>query len=294
MPPLTGLKVIDLTRVLAGLFCTMMLGDMGAEVLKIEEPDLGDETRGWSPFIGDHSSYFLSVNRNKTSVALDLKSRQGADALHDLIGLADILVENLRPGSLAALGFGHHELARTHPRLIYCSISGYGQDGPRAALPGYDVVIQGESGFMDVTGSAGGPPTRAGVAITDYLAGLYAVQGILLALYDRQRTGMGQHVDIALFDSMLSVMRLPLGILQAVDSYCARTRGSGTSRPSSTPSVCSPRLGGGSDITAGVRESFSGVTSVATSPAPSIENVGSMLRATTCGSAMASAMVRAR
>ena len=232
MPPLTGLKVVDLTRVLAGPFCTMMLGDMGAEVLKIEEPELGDETRGWSPFIGESSSYFLSVNRNKKSVALDLKSLAGADALRELIAKADILVENFRPGSLAGLGFGYHDLATTNPRLIYCSISGYGQNGPRASLPGYDVVIQGESGFMDVTGSADGEPTRAGVAITDFLAGLYAVQGILLALYDRQRTGLGQHVDIALFDSMLSVMRLPLGILQATGSAPGRI---GNDHPSIAP-----------------------------------------------------------
>ena len=232
MPPLTGLKVVDLTRVLAGPFCTMMLGDMGAEVLKIEEPELGDETRGWSPFIGENSSYFLSVNRNKKSVALDLKSREGADALRALISRADILVENFRPGSLADLGFGYEVLTRTHPRLIYCSISGYGQNGPRAALPGYDVVIQGESGFMDVTGSAEGEPTRAGVAITDYLAGLYAVQGILIALYDRQRTGLGQHVDIALFDSMLSVMRLPLAILQATGTAPGRI---GNDHPSIAP-----------------------------------------------------------
>jgi crotonobetainyl-CoA:carnitine CoA-transferase CaiB-like acyl-CoA transferase len=215
MAPLEGLKVVDLTRVLAGPFCTMMLGDMGADVIKIEEPELGDESRGWAPFIGGESSYYLSVNRNKRSVALDLKTREGAEALDLLIRDADILVENFRPGSLASLGFGYAEVAKINPRLIYCSISGYGQNGPRAALPGYDVVLQGETGFMDATGMRDGEPTRAGVAITDYLAGLYAIQGILLALHDRHRTGLGQHVDIALFDSILSVMRLPLGILLA-------------------------------------------------------------------------------
>src|SRR5580765_6101876 len=215
MPPLTGLKVVDLTLVLAGPFCTMMLGDMGADVLKIEEPDLGDESRGWAPFIGGQSSYYLSVNRNKRSVALDLKTTEGAEALSALVRDADVLVENFRPGSLAKLGFGYADVARINPRLIYCSISGYGQNGPRAPLPGYDVVLQGETGFMDATGAPGGEPTRAGVAITDYLAGLYAVQGILLAIHDRHRTGLGQHVDIALFDSILSVMRLPLGILLA-------------------------------------------------------------------------------
>jgi crotonobetainyl-CoA:carnitine CoA-transferase CaiB-like acyl-CoA transferase len=232
MPPLTGLKVVDLTRVLAGPFCTMMLGDMGADVIKVEEPELGDESRGWAPFIGDQSSYYLSVNRNKRSVALDLKTREGADALGALIARADVLVENFRPGSLANLGFGYADVAKTNPRLIYCSISGYGQNGPRAALPGYDVVLQGETGFMDATGDPDGEPMRAGVAITDYLAGLYAVQGILLALQDRHRTGLGQQVDIALFDSILSVMRLPLGILLATGSAPLRV---GNEHPSIAP-----------------------------------------------------------
>jgi CoA:oxalate CoA-transferase len=232
MPPLTGLKVIDLTRVLAGPFCTMMLGDMGADIVKIEEPELGDEARGWAPFIGHESSYFLSVNRNKKSVALDLKTDRGRAALRALVESADVLVENFRPGSLSELGFGYREVARLNPGLVYCSISGYGQSGPRADLPGYDVVIQGESGFMDVTGAPDGEPTRAGVAITDYLAGLYAAQGILLALYDRQRTGLGQHVDISLYDSMLSVMRLPLGLLLASGTPPKRV---GNDHPSIAP-----------------------------------------------------------
>ena len=232
MPPLKGLKVVDLTRVLAGPFCTMMLGDMGADVLKIEEPGLGDESRGWAPFIGDQSSYYLSVNRNKRSVVLDLKTKEGAEALSALVRDADILVENFRPGSLAKLGFGYPDVSRINPRLIYCSISAYGQNGPRAALPGYDVVLQGETGFMDATGAPDGEPTRAGVAITDYLAGLYAVQGILLALHDRHRTGLGQHIDIALFDSILSVMRLPLGILLATGEAPQRV---GNDHPSIAP-----------------------------------------------------------
>ena len=232
MPPLTGLKVVDLTRVLAGPFCTMMLGDMGADVVKVEEPGLGDESRGWAPFIGEQSSYYLSVNRNKRSVVLDLKTPEGADALAALIASADVLVENFRPGSLSNLGFGYAEVSKSNPRLIYCSISGYGQTGPRAALPGYDVVLQGETGFMDATGAPDGEPMRAGVAITDYLAGLYAVQGILLALQDRHRSGLGQHVDIALFDSMLSVMRLPLGILLATGTAPRRV---GNDHPSIAP-----------------------------------------------------------
>lgn len=212
MSVLQGLRVIDLTRVLAGPFCTMMLGDMGAEVIKIEEPGQGDETRGWAPFIDGWSTYFLGVNRNKKSVVLDLKDPQDADALRSLIAKADVLVENFKPGSLAKLGFSYSDVSRLNPRIVYCSISGYGQTGPRAGLSGYDVIIQGESGLMDVTGQPDGPPTRVGIAITDYFAGLYAIQGILLALIERQQTGHGQYVDIALFDSLLSALSLPVGI----------------------------------------------------------------------------------
>jgi crotonobetainyl-CoA:carnitine CoA-transferase CaiB-like acyl-CoA transferase len=215
MAPLDGLRVIDLTRVVAGPFCTMMLGDMGAEVLKIEEPSHGDDARAWAPLIQGSGSFFLALNRSKKSVALDLKSPDGADALRRLVETADVLVENFRPGSLAELGFDYTAMSALNPRLIYCSISGYGQTGPAAQLPGYDAVIQGEAGIMDMTGFPDGAPARVGVAITDYLAGLYAIQGILLALTDRQKSGLGQQVDIALFEAMLSVMRLPLSVLIA-------------------------------------------------------------------------------
>src|SRR5206468_1033081 len=154
-------------------------------------------------------------NRSKKRVALDLRTSAGASALRRLVETADVLIENFRPGSLADLGFDYASASAINPRLIYCSIAGYGQTGPHAQLPGYDAVIQGEAGIMDMTGFPDGDPTRVGVAITDYLAGLYASQGILLALMDRQRTGLGQHVDIALFDAMLSVMRLPLSVLLA-------------------------------------------------------------------------------
>jgi crotonobetainyl-CoA:carnitine CoA-transferase CaiB-like acyl-CoA transferase len=232
MPPLDGITVIDLTRVLAGPFCTMLLGDMGAEVIKVEEPARGDESRDWAPFTNGWSSYFLGVNRSKKSVALDLKTAAGADALRAMMTRADVLVENFRPGSLRELGFGYDAVAALNPRLIYCSISGYGQTGPAAELPGYDVVIQGESGFMDITGQPDGPPTRAGIAITDYLAGLFAMQGILLALVDRDRTGRGQHVDIALFDSLVSVLTLPAGILFATGQSPSRM---GNDHPSIAP-----------------------------------------------------------
>ena len=212
MPPLAGLRVLDLTRVLAGPYCAMMLGDMGAEVLKIEEPTHGDDTRAWAPHRNGWSTFFLGLNRSKKSVALDLKSAAGADALRRLIATADVLIENFRPGSLAKLGFSYEAVSEANPRLVYCSVTGYGQAGPKKDLPGYDAVIQAESGLMDVTGQRDGPPTRVGVAITDYLAGLYAMNGILLALRDRDRTGRGQHVDIALMDAMTSALALPAGI----------------------------------------------------------------------------------
>ena len=215
MAPLTGLRIVDLTRVVAGPFCTMMLGDMGAEVLKIEEPKHGDDSRAWAPFLEGTGSFFLALNRSKKSVALDLKTPDGAAALTRLIESADVLIENFRPGSLAELGFDYASVAALNPRIIYCSISGYGQTGPSSQLPGYDAVLQGEAGIMDMTGFQEGAPTRVGVAITDYLAGLYATQGILLALHERHASGLGQHVDISLFEAMLSVMRLPMSVLLA-------------------------------------------------------------------------------
>jgi formyl-CoA transferase len=215
MAPLDGLRVIDLTRVVAGPFCTMMLGDMGADVLKIEEPRHGDDSRGWGPFINGCGAFFFELNRSKRSVAIDLKTPEGAAALRQLIADADVLIENFRPGSLAELGFDYASASAINPRLIYCSIAGYGQTGPDAQLSGYDAVIQGEAGIMDMTGFPDGAPTRVGVAITDYLSGLYASQGILLALHERTTSGRGQHVDIALFDAMLSVMKLPHSVLVA-------------------------------------------------------------------------------
>src|SRR5882724_8434383 len=159
MAPLTGVRIVDLTRVVAGPFCTMMLGDMGAEVLKSEEPKHGDDSRAWAPLMDGTGSFFLALTRSKKSVALDLKSAEGADALRRLIETADVLIENFRPGSLADLGFDYATMAASNPRLIYCSISGYGQTGPSAQLPGYDAVLQGEAGIMDMTGSSPGRPS---------------------------------------------------------------------------------------------------------------------------------------
>ena len=222
MPPLHGLKVIDLTRVLAGPYCAMLLGDMGAEVLKIEEPVHGDDTRAWAPFQDGVSTFFLGMNRSKKSVALDLKVPEGAEALRRLIRTADVLIENFRPGSLKKLGFDYETVRTWNTQLVYCSITGYGHHGPRRDLPGYDAVIQAESGLMHVTGAPDGPPTRVGVAITDYLAGLYAMNGILLALRDRDETGLGQHVDIALLDAMTSALALPANVLFATGQELGR------------------------------------------------------------------------
>ena len=230
--PLAGLKVIDLTRVLAGPLCTMLLGDMGAEVIKIEDPRHGDDTRDWAPFVDGWSTYYLSVNRNKKSVAIDLKSPAGAALLADLIRTADVLVENFRPGTLERLGFGRERAMALNERLIYCSISGYGATGPRRDLSGYDMVIQGESGLMDVTGFPATGPTKVGVAITDCLAALYAAQGILLAHISRMRTGKGQFLDIALLDSAVSVLGLPAGIVAATGKSPGRL---GNAHPSLAP-----------------------------------------------------------
>ena len=205
--PLAGLTVLDLTRVLAGPYCTMLLADMGARVIKIEQPGRGDDTRAWGPpFVGGESTYFLGVNRNKESVTLDFKSPRGRDILDRLIARADILVENFRPGTLARLGLDYASLKTAHPRLVYCSISGFGQTGPRSAQPGYDAVVQAEGGLMSITGDADGQPFRLGVAIADLTAGLLASQGIALALFARERTGRGQAIDVALFDAVVSLL----------------------------------------------------------------------------------------
>jgi formyl-CoA transferase/CoA:oxalate CoA-transferase len=205
--PLAGLTVLDLTRVLSGPYCTMLLADMGARVIKIEQPGRGDETRAWGPpFVAGESAYFLSINRNKESVALDFKQPGGRKALDRLLDRADILVENFRPGTLDRIGLGYAAVAATHPRLVYCSISGFGQTGPRSNQAGYDAVMQAEGGLMSVTGGADGPAYRVGVAIADLVAGLLAAQGIVLALYARDRTGRGQHVDVGMLDGVVSLL----------------------------------------------------------------------------------------
>jgi len=205
--------VLDLTRVVSGPFCSMQLGDLGAEIIKIEEPTRGDDSRAFGPpFVGSESAYFLSVNRNKQSCAINLKSPAGRDLIRELASRSDVLIENFRPGTMDRLGLGLTALREDNPRLICCSISGFGTSGPDAQRPGYDLIVQGESGIMDITGEAGGPPTKVGTSIGDLVAGLYATQAILAALAGRERTGEGCSVNVAMIDSLASLLIFNAGI----------------------------------------------------------------------------------
>ena len=204
--PLAGVRILDLSRILAGPYATMMLADLGAEVIKIEPPG-GDDTRTWGPpFGGGEAAYFLAVNRGKKSVVLNLKTEKGSAALARLIASSDVLVENFRPGTLARLGFAPEEVQGRHPRLIWCSVSAYGQYGPLSSKPGYDAVMQGEAGWMGLTGPPEGPPTKLGASLADICAGMMASSGILAALFARERDGRGRRVDVALFDSVVATL----------------------------------------------------------------------------------------
>lgn len=197
--PLQDIRVLDLSRILAGPWCTMTLADLGAEVWKIEAPGTGDDTRGWMPPVHEGvSTYYLSANRNKKSIAIDMRTPQGREIVLDLARKADVLVENFRPGSLSRLGLDYDTLREVNPRLIYCSISGYGRDNEFAGRPGYDFVLQAETGFMSITGEPEGAPMKLGVAFVDLATGSSAVQAVLAALIARGRTGRGQHLDISL------------------------------------------------------------------------------------------------
>ncbi len=210
--PLTGITVLDLTRVLSGPYCTMMLADLGARVIKIEHPGKGDDTRQWGPpFLGVESAYFLSINRNKESVTLDFKQPGGREVLERLIDRADVLAENFKPGTLDRAGFGWDAVHARAPRLIYASISGYGQTGPRRNEPGYDAVIQAEGGLMSVTGDGRGPAYRLGVAISDIVAGMFTAQAITAALFHRERSGKGQRVDIGMLDTTAALLTYQAG-----------------------------------------------------------------------------------
>jgi CoA:oxalate CoA-transferase len=200
--PLEGLLVVDFSRVLAGPFATMMLADLGARVVKVEKPDTGDDSRSYGPFQGDRSLYFARVNRGKESVALDLRDPAGLAVARGLIAAADVLVENFRPGVMARLGLGPAEALELNPRLVYCSISGFGHTGPWSQRPAYDAVVQGMSGIMSITGSADGPPVKPGSPVADLSAGLHAFGGICAAL----RGGRGTHLDVAMYDATVSLL----------------------------------------------------------------------------------------
>ena len=210
--PLAGVRVLDLTRVLAGPFCSMILGDMGAEVIKIEEPGKGDDTRSWPPFLGGEATYFLSVNRNKQSLTLNLKAPEGRDILTRLARKSDVVLENFRTGTMERLGLGYKTLAKLNPKLVYCAISGFGESGPEAARAGYDLVVQAESGIMDITGFEDGPPVKVGTSIADLVAGMSAAHGVTLALLARHRTKRGQKVEISMQDAMAALLTYQAGI----------------------------------------------------------------------------------
>lgn len=206
---LAGIRVLDLTRVLAGPLCTMMLGDLGAEVVKVERPGSGDETRQWGPpWVGEgdarESAYYLSINRNKRSVAADLSTAEGRELVVGLARTADVLIENFAPGTLARWSLDHDSLARANPGLVYCTISGYGSDGPEADRPGYDFAVQARAGWMAITGEPDGTPMKVGVAVVDVLTGQNAAVAILAALLERQRSGRGQRLEVTLLDSALA------------------------------------------------------------------------------------------
>jgi crotonobetainyl-CoA:carnitine CoA-transferase CaiB-like acyl-CoA transferase len=233
MSPLDGLLVLDFSRVLAGPYCTMQLADLGGRVIKIEQPGCGDDTRAWGPpFVGRESAYFLSVNRNKESLALDLKHAGARPILDALLSRADVVVENFRPGTMGRLGLGYAEIAARHPRIVYCAISGFGQTGPRRAEAGYDAMMQAEGGLMSITGAPDGPPFRLGVAIGDIATGMFAVQGILAALFARERTGRGQHVDIAMLDAVTALLTYQASIAFATGDTPGRL---GNRHPSIAP-----------------------------------------------------------
>ena len=232
---LDGITVLDLSRILAGPTCTQLLGDLGARVIKIENPGSGgDDTRSWGPpYVNDLagnptdlSAYFMAANRNKLSVAVDIATAEGQASIRALAATADILVENFKPGGLAKYGLDHASLCAAHPGLIYCSISGYGQTGPNAAKPGYDLMAQGYGGMMSLTGEPDGMPMKVGVGVADVMCGMYATTGILAALHHRTKTGAGQHIDLALVDTQIAWL-INEGVNYLTSGQVPQRRGNG-------------------------------------------------------------------
>ncbi len=230
--PLAGTLVVDLTRVLAGPFCTMVLADLGARVVKVEPPGRGDDARHIGPFVAGRSAYFVSLNRGKESIALDLKDEGDRGVFERLLSRADVLVENYRPGVMARLGYGWEALHARFPRLVVASVSGFGQTGPLAERPAYDIVVQGMGGIMSLTGHPGGPPTRVGTSTGDITAGLFATLGIQAALLERERTGRARQVDVAMLDCQVATLENAIARHQATGEVPGPL---GSRHPSITP-----------------------------------------------------------
>ena len=248
MRALEGIKVVDFTRFVAGPFCAMQLADHGADVVKVESPpDRGDELRGWGPpFIDGQSYYFITLNKNKRSIALDLRNPEGINIARDLIKEADVLVENFRPGVMAKMGLSWDEVHALNPRLVYCSVTAYGQTGPFSTKSGFDVVVQGDSGFMDITGFE--VPTRVGVGLTDFIGAFYGLIGIFTSLLAREKTGEGQHVDSAMMDGMMALLTYQAGTYFATGESPIRM---GNRHPLQTPYESFPAKDGHVIIGAG-------------------------------------------
>ena len=230
--PLKNLLVVDLTRVLVGPYCTMILSDLGARVIKIEAPEIGDDSRKFGPFIKDYSAYFMSLNRGKESIALNLKNTEDKKIFDKILSKADILVENFKPGTLEKWGYGWKEVNIKYPKLIYASASGFGQTGPLKELPAYDMVVQGMGGLMSVTGQPNSEPTRVGTSIGDITAGLFTAIGINAALYDRQKTGKGMYIDVSMLDCQIAILE------NAIARYLAKNeipKPMGSRHPSIAP-----------------------------------------------------------
>jgi CoA:oxalate CoA-transferase len=230
--PLEGIRVLDLTRVLAGPFCTMMLSDLGAEVIKVEVPGTGDDSRAFGPFRNGQSLYFITINRGKESIAINLKTDEGKEILKKLLNECDVLVENFRPGTMEKLGLGWDYLKTLNPRLIYAAISGFGHSGPESKRPAYDILVQAMSGVMSITGWPDSPPTRVGLSMGDITAAIFGATGITTALYQREKTGLGQKIDVAMLDCQLAILENAL-VRYQVDGKSPQPLGS--RHPTITP-----------------------------------------------------------
>jgi CoA:oxalate CoA-transferase len=232
LAPLDGITVLDLTHVLAGPFATQTLGDLGAKVVKVERPGTGDDTRAFPPFVQDESAYFATLNHGKLSIVLDLKTESDRAIFERLLAKVDVILENFRPGTMEKLGYGWETLRTRYPRLIYGAVSGFGHTGPEAGKPAYDMVVQARGGVMSITGEEGGPPVRVGASIGDIAAGMYLTEGVLAALYQRERTGEGAKIDIAMLDSQIAILEHAVAIASATGKAPGPT---GARHPTITP-----------------------------------------------------------